>query len=138
MVFEAVSSNGIDKDEFFIDLLNNPKALTIKRIDDLKPSNNGKPSEHFFYIHFEIIKTSEIVKIGFNVKLNEDGTIYIGEGAKLYPLLSFASGIKGEAIRCNKDDIDGLIGLEFNAKSVRRKFGNKSYYVLIPTSKGDE
>jgi len=72
MVFEAVSSNGIDKDEFFIDLLNNPKSLTIKRIDDLKPSNNGKPSEHFFYIHFEIIKTSEIVKIGFNVKLNED------------------------------------------------------------------
>jgi len=138
MSFEAVSSNGIDRDEFFIELLNNPEGLKIKRIDDLKSSNNGKANEYFFYIHFLILSTSQVVKIGFNVKLNEDETIYVGEGAKLYPLLSFASGIKGEAIRCRKEDIDGLLGLEFNAKSVRRKFGNKSYYVLIPISSGDE
>ena len=53
-------------------------------------------------------------------------------------LSSFASGIKGEAIRCRKEDIDTLKGLEFNAKSVRRKFGNKAYYVIIPFSEGDE
>lgn len=138
MSFEAVSSNNVDKDEFFIELLNEDKRLRIKQIDDLKSSNNGKSDEFFFYVHFEIVETSQIVKIGFNVKVNEDKTIYIGEGAKFYPILSFASGIKGQAIRCTKEDIDTLKGLDFYAKAVRRKFGNKSYYVIIPTSEGDE
>ena len=138
MSFEAVSSNGLDKDEFFIELLNNNKRLKIHQIDDLKPSKNGKDNEFFFYVHFKVLDSSQIVKIGFNVKVNEDNTIYVGEGAKLYPILSFASGIKGEAIRCRKEDIDTLKGLEFNAKSVRRKFGNKAYYVIIPFSEGDE
>ena len=138
MSFEAVSSNGLDKDEFFIELLNNIKRLKIHQIDDLKPSKNGKDNEFFFYVHFKVLDSSQVVKIGFNVKVNEDNTIYVGEGAKLYPILSFASGIKGEAIRCRKEDIDTLKGLEFNAKSVRRKFGNKAYYVIIPFSEGDE
>ena len=138
MSFEAVSSNGLDKDEFFIELLNNNKRLKIHQIDDLKPSKNGKDNEFFFYVHFKVLDSSQVVKIGFNVKVNEDNTIYVGEGAKLYPILSFASGIKGEAIRCRKEDIDTLKGLEFNAKSVRRKFGNKAYYVIIPVSEGDE
>lgn len=138
MSFEAVSSNGLDKDEFFIELLNNNKRLKIHQIDDLKPSKNGKDNEFFFYVHFKVLDSSQVVKIGFNVKVNEDNTIYVGEGAKLYPILSFASGIKGEAIRCRKEDIDTLKGLEFNAKSVRRKFGNKAYYVIIPFSEGDE
>ena len=104
----------------------------------MKPSKNGKDNEFFFYVHFKVLDSSQVVKIGFNVKVNEDNTIYVGEGAKLYPILSFASGIKGEAIRCRKEDIDTLKGLEFNAKSVRRKFGNKAYYVIIPFSEGDE
>lgn len=138
MSFEAVSSNGLDRDEFFIELLNENKRLRIHQIDDLKPSKNGKDNEFFFYVHFKVLDSSQIVKIGFNVKVNEDNTIYVGEGAKLYPILSFASGIKGEAIRCRKEDIDTLKGLEFYAKSVRRKFGNKAYYVIIPFSEGDE
>lgn len=138
MSFEAVSSNALDKDEFFIEMLNQSQRLRIKQIDDLKKSSNEKSNECFFYVHFELIDTSQIVKIGFNVKVNADKSIYIGEGAKLYPLLSFASGIKGEAIKCTKEDIDTLKGLEFNAKTVRRKFGNKPYYVIIPISEGDE
>ena len=53
MSFEAVSSNGLDKDEFFIELLNNNKRLKIHQIDDLKPSKNGKDNEFFFYVHFK-------------------------------------------------------------------------------------
>lgn len=138
MSFESVENNQIDKTDFFIDLMNNPKELEIAQVDDLNPSNNGKPNEHFFYIHFRVCETNQIVRIGFNIRLSDDGKIYIGKGAKLYPLISFVSHIRDKPINCEKSDIDELVGFKFNAKSVRRKFGAKSYFVLIPIEKGGE
>lgn len=134
-MFEAIPE--LDDDEFFMKLMNKPHKLRISGIGDLRESNNGKG--HYFYIDFVLVETSQEVGIGFNVKVNDDGTLYVGEGAKLYPLLSFVSGIEHDAIRCTKEDIDdALSDLEFEAKASREKKGNKKWYVIRPISKGGE
>jgi len=54
-------------------------------------------------------------------------------------LLSFVSGIKNDAIRCTKKDIDdALSDLEFEASASKEKKGNKKWYVIRPISKGGE
>ena len=105
-------------------------------IGELKESNNG--NGHYFYIDFTLVETSQEVGIGYNVKLNKDGSLYVGAGAKLYPLLSHISGIEDDAIQCTKEDIDdALLGLEFEAKASRVKNRNKKWYVIVPINRGE-
>ena len=136
---KAESSVHIDTDDFMIGMMNNPKDLKVLDVGEFKSSERSREGYKYFYVTIQDIKTSEKVKLSFNVKVNEDNSIYIGQGAKLYPILSYVSHITDEAIVCFKEDIDeALNGLEFKGKSIRRKFGNKSYFVLIPTRQGDE
>lgn len=136
---KAVSSSSMDTDDFLIGMINNPKKLKVLEVSELKTSENSREGYQYFHIEIQDTETFEKVRLSFNVKVNEDTSIYIGQGAKLYPLLSYVSHIDDEAIICFKSDIDeALNGLTFQAKAVRRKFGNKPYFVLIPIAKGDE
>lgn len=134
-MFEGIHE--LDDDEFFMKLMSKPHKLRISNIGDLRESNNG--NGNYFYIDFVLVETSQEVGIGFNVKVNDDMTLYVSKDAKLYPLLSFVSGIKDDKIRCTKKDIDdALSDLEFEAKASREKKGNKKWYVIRPISKGGE
>lgn len=140
MAFQkAPSSSSIDTDEILIQMINSPKDLKIVDVGEFKHSDNQKEDYKYFYVTFEDVESSERFKLSYNVKVNDDDSIYIGQNAKLYPILSYVSYIRDEAIVCFKEDIDkGLNGLEFKAKSIRKKFGRKPYFVLIPITKGDE
>lgn len=136
---KAESSSNIDTDDFMMDMLNNPKKLVINEVSELKTSENSREGYQYFFISLEDVVSHDKIKLSFNVKVNEDNTIYIGQGAKLYPLLSYVSHIDDEAIVCLKEDIDeALNGLTFKAKSIRKKFGRKPYFVLVPIRQGDE
>ena len=135
----AESSNSVDTDDFLIEMMNNPKTLEVLEVSDLKTSENSKEGYQYFHIKLQDTETSEAVKLSFNVKVNDDNSIYIGQGAKLYPLASYVSHIRNEAIICFKEDIDeALNGLTFQAKTIRKKFGRKPYFVLVPIGQGDE
>ena len=136
---KAVSSSSLDNDDFLIGLMNNPKTLKILEVSELKTSENSKEGYQYFFIEFEDTETFDTIRLSFNVKVNDDNSIYVGQGAKIYPLLSYVSQITNEAIICFKEDIDeALNGLTFKAKTIRKKFGRKPYFVLIPIGKGDE
>ena len=138
MSFKRAEQSG-NTEDFMIGLMNNPKDLEVLKISELKVSERSMKGYKYFYITLKDMDSSDKVKLSFNVKVNEDDSIYIGEGAKLYPLLSYVSHIDDEAIICFKEDIDeALNGLTFKAKAVRRKFGSKSYFVLVPIKQGDE
>lgn len=140
MAFQKVqSSSSIDTDEILISMMNKAKSLEVLEVGEFKHSNNQKEDYKYFYVTFKDVKADETFKLSYNVKVNEDNSIYIGQGAKIYPILSHVSQIKDEAIVCFKEDIDeALNGLSFKAKSVRRKFGRKPYFVIVPISEGDE
>ena len=135
----AEQSGNIDTDDFMIGMINNPKDLKILEVGEFKVSDRSREGYKYFYVTIQDMKTSDKVKLSFNVKVNDDNSIYVGQGAKLYPLLSYVSHIDDEAIICFKEDVDeALNGLEFKGKSIRRRFGNKSYFVLVPIGQGDE
>ena len=136
MAFKKVDE--MDDDDFLMDLRKNPKVLKIIDIKDLRESDSGDGSG-YFYATFENSETFQSFDMGFNVKMNDDGLLYVGSKSKLYPILSYASGIDDGAIECDFEDIkDSLIGLSFKAKTKREKFGNKKYFIIIPIINGDE
>ena len=115
---KAVSSSNVDNDEFLIELMNNPKELKIIDVGDLKTSDNSKEGYQYFLIEFEDTETLETVKLSFNVKVNDDNSIYIGQGAKIYPILSYVSHIHNEGIVCFKEDIDEALIVEFYNRKI--------------------
>ena len=70
---------------------------------------------------------------------NDDGKVVIGEGAKLYPILSYISGIKHGDIRCTKKDIaKGLNdNLSFKATSTKQK-SKRTWWKIIPINERGE
>lgn len=136
---KAETSSFNDMDDFMVDMLNSPKNLKIIDVGDLKATERTTNGYKFFYITLQDVDTSKKIKLSYNVKINEDSSIYIGQGAKIYPLLSYVSHITDEGIVCFKEDIDdALDGLTFKGKSIRKKFGGKKYFVLVPIVEGDE
>lgn len=136
---KAETSSSRYADDILIDLMNNPRELKIHNVSELKTSENSKEGYQYFYVSFEDVENSMTFKVPYNVKVNHDDSIYVGIGAKIYPLLSFVSHIEDEAIVCFKEDIDeALNGLVFHAKAVMRKFGRSPYYILIPLNEGDD
>lgn len=140
MAFQkAQSSSSIDTDEILISMMNKAKSLEVLEVGEFKHSNNQKDNYKYFYVTFKDVEADETFKLSYNVKINEDDSIYIGQGAKIYPILSYVSKISNEAIICFKEDIDeALNGLTFKAKTIRKKFGRKPYFVIVPISEGDE
>ena len=129
MAFKRVEE--MDEDDFLMSMRKTPKTVKIIDVKDLKMSESGEGA--YFYTSFEHPETFQIFDMGFNVKINDSGSLYIGSKSKLYPILSYASGINDGAIECDFGDIkEALEGLKFNAMVKREKFGNKKYFIIYP------
>lgn len=133
MAFKKVEE--IDEDDFLMSLRTNPKTLRIVDVKDLKMSDSGEGA--YFYTSFENPETFQSFDMGFNVRINDDDSLFIGSKSKLYPILSYATGIN-EGIVCDdfEDIREALEGLTFKASTRREKFGNKKYFIIYPV--GDE
>ncbi len=78
-----------------------------------------------------LCNTTQEQSVAYNVKY-VDGTIIAPEGSKLYPLLSFVSGIEDGEIHCYKEDIDAALnGKIFRMKAKKQK-GKTTWYKIIP------
>ena len=130
MAFNRIEE--MDEDDFLMGLRGNPKELKIIKVGELRESENDDGGE-YFYVTFENPKTCQTFDMGYNVKRMDDGDLYIGSKSKLYPLLSYVSGINDGGIQCEYSDIvSGLDGLSFKATARREKFGNKKYFIILP------
>lgn len=134
IMFESVPI--LDSDEFHRILMKDPQEVKIVRVDDLRESNDVE-NGFYFYIQFMLVKTTQEIRIAFNVTKNDEGKLVVGEGAKLYPLLSYVSHIDEGNIKCTKQDIDeSLEGLTFKATAIKEK-GKKTWYRIRPISRGE-
>lgn len=129
MAFKRVDE--IDEDDFLMSMRQNPKTLKIIDVKELRQSENGDGG--YFYVSFENPESFQSFDMGFNVKMKDNGALYVGSKSKLYPILSYASGIDDGGIECEFEDIkNALEGLTFRAKTRRDKFGNKKYFIIYP------
>lgn len=134
MAFKRIEE--MDEDDFLMDMRNNPKELKIIDVGELRQSDSENGGE-YFYITFENPANFQTFDMGYNVKRNDEGDLYIGSKSKLYPLLSYVSGINDGGIECEYSDIkSSLEGLTFKARTKREKYGNKKYFIIIPVRKG--
>ena len=128
MAFERVPT--LDEDDFYRSLMKTPQNVSILDIGKLYESDD-KENQAYFYIRFMLCNTTQEQSVAYNVKYIE-GKIVVPEGAKLYPLLSFVSGIPDGEIHCTKDDIDdSLKDLTFKASAQKQK-GKQTWYKIIP------
>lgn len=129
MAFKRVDE--IDEDDFLMSMRQNPKTLKIIDVKELRESESGDGG--YFYVSFENPESFQSFDMGFNVKMKDNGALYVGSKSKLYPILSYASGIDDGGIECEFEDIkNALEGLTFRAKTRRDKFGNKKYFIIYP------
>lgn len=134
MAFKKIEE--IDEDDFLMSMRKTSKVLKIIDVKDLRESESGDGG--YFYASFENPESFQSFDMGFNVKMNEDGALYIGSKSKLHPILSYASGID-EGIECDFEDIrNALEGLTFKARTRREKFGNKKYFIIYPVEDDDD
>lgn len=136
MAFEQLPS--LDGDEFFKIIHDNPQKVGIVDVGDFLESSDVK-NGYYFYVTFRLESTGQEKKISYNFTINRDGKVVVGEGAKLYPLLSYISRIKHGDIRCTKEDIaQGLSeDISFKAISSRQK-GKKTWWKIIPINERGE
>ena len=129
MAFKKVEE--IDEDDFLMSMRKSSKQLKIIEVKDLKESDSGDGG--YTYITFEHPESFQTFDIGYNVKMNEDGTLFIGSKSKLHPILSYLTGIDG-GISCDdfEDIKQALEGESFKAKTKREKYGNKKYFIIYP------
>ena len=126
----------MDKDEFLMGMRTNPKELIILTVGLLKESDSENGGE-YFYVTFQNPENLQTFDMGYNVKRTDDGDLYIGSKSKLYPILSYVSGIIDGGIECEYSDIvRSLEGLTFKARTKREKYGNKKYFIIVPV--GDD
>ena len=134
MAFKKVEE--MDEDDFLMSLRDNPKNLRITDVKDLKFSESGEGA--YFYSSFENPETFQSFDMGFNVRINDDDSLYIGSKSKLHPILSYATGIDGGILCDDFEDIrQSLEGLSFMAKTKREKFGSKKYFIIVPIGDDD-
>lgn len=135
MSFKRVEE--IDEEDILMNLRDNPETIRITNVGELRESDNEEGSG-YFYVTCENPRNFQSFDIGYNVKINRDGSIYVGSNSKLFPLLSYVSGIDDSGIRCDFDDItDSLMNLCFKARTERKRFGNKKYFIIIPIDDED-
>lgn len=119
-----------DEDDFYKSLMKEAQNVSILDVGELYESDD-KENQAYFYIKFMLCNTTQEQSVAYNVKFI-DGNIIAPEGSKLFPLLSFVSGIEDGEIHCTKTDIDdALKGKTFKMKAKRQK-GKQTWYKLIP------
>lgn len=129
MAFERVQA--FDEDDFYNSLMKTPQNVKIANIGELYKSDDVENGA-YFYIDFLLCRNNQKQSVAFNVKMDNENKMTIPEGSKLYPLVSFVSGIANDDIKCYKQDIDdSLQDLTFKGKAQKQK-GNKTWYKIIP------
>ena len=119
-----------DEDDFYKSLVKHAQNVSILDVGKLYESDD-KENQAYFYIKYMLCNTTQEQSVAYNVKY-VNGEIIVPEGAKLYPLLSFVSGIEDGEIHCLKDDIDDALNdLTFKAKAVKQN-GKVTWYKIIP------
>ena len=128
MVFERFDTP--DEDDFYKSLMKVPQNVSIIDVGQLYESDD-KENQAYFYIKFRLVNNGQEQSVAYNVKyINHK--IIVPEGSKLFPLLSFVSGIEDGEIHCFKDDIDdALNNLTFKGKAKKQK-GKQVGYKIIP------
>lgn len=131
MAFKRVET--LDEDDFYKSLMKEAQNVSIVNIGDLYESDD-KENQAYFYIRFMLCNTTQEQSVAYNVKYI-DGEIIVPEGSKLFPLLSFVSGIEDGEIHCLKQDIDdALKDMTFRAKAKKQK-GKQTWYKIIPIAR---
>ena len=119
-----------DEDDFYNSLVKNPQDVEIVDVGQLYDVED-KPAQKYFYIKYMLCNTTQEQSVAYNVKYI-DGEIIAPEGSKLFPLLSFVSGIDDGEIHCTKYDIDdALQGKTFKMKARKQK-GKRAWFKIIP------
>ena len=119
-----------DEDDFYNSLVKNPQPVSILDVGKLYDVED-KETQKYFYIKYMLCNTTQEQSVAYNVKYI-DGEIVAPEGSKLFPLVSFVSGIEDGEIHCTKQDIDhALNGKTFLMKAKKQK-GKTKWYKIIP------
>lgn len=128
MAFKRVETP--DEDDFYKSLMKQAQNVSILDVGNLYMSDD-KENQAYFYIRFMLCNTTQEQSVAYNVRFL-DGEIIVPEGSKLFPLLSFVSGIEDGEIHCLKQDIDdSLKDKTFKMKAKKQK-GKQVWYKLIP------
>ena len=96
-----------DESDFYTSLVNNPQNVSILDVGKLYDVEDND-TQKYFYIKYMLCNTTQEQSVAYNVKYIE-GEIVAPEGSKLFPLLSFVSGIEDGEIHCTKEDIDNAL-----------------------------
>ena len=124
-----------DEDDFYNSLMKTPQPVTVLNVSKLY--DGDEDTQKYFYVRYMLCNTTQEQSVAYNVKYI-DGEIVAPEGSKLFPLLSFASGIEDGEIHCLKEDIDNAFeGKTFIMKAKKQK-GKTKWYKIIPLQKVDE
>ena len=128
MAFERHET--LDEDDFYKSLMKQAQNVSILDVGNLYMSDD-KENQAYFYIKFMLCNTTQEQSVAYNVKYIDE-EIIAPEGSKLFPLLSFVSGIEDGEIHCTKQDIDeALKDKTFKMKAKKQK-GKQVWYKLIP------
>ena len=119
-----------DEDDFFGALVREPQPVTVLEVGKMYDVED-KPAQKYFYIKYLLCNTTQEQSVAYNVKFI-DGEIVAPEGSKLFPLLSFASGIEDGEIHCNKEDIDEFFTDKTFIMKARKQKGKTKWFKLIP------
>lgn len=133
MAFERFETP--DEDDFYMTLMKQAQDVSIVDVGKLYDSDD-KENQAYFYIKYKLVKNGQEQSVAYNVRYIND-IIIAPEGSKLFPLLSFVSGIEDGEIHCTKQDIDdALQDLTFKAKAKKQK-GKQTWYKIIPIEKSE-
>ena len=118
-----------DEQDFYT-ALKTPQNVEVLEVGDLYDVEDNE-TQKYFYIKYKLVRTGQEQSVAYNVRF-VDGEIIAPEGSKLFPLLSFVSGIEDGEIHCLKSDIDEAVtGKTYRMKARKQKSKNV-WYKLIP------
>lgn len=121
--------NAPDDDDFYISLANNPQPVAILDVGDLY--DGEKEAQKYFYIKYMLCNTTQEQSVAYSVKYI-DGTLIATEGSKIYPLVSFVSGLDDDEILFTKEDIDEALKDKTFRMRAKKQKGKTAWYKLIP------
>ena len=119
-----------DEDDFYNSLVKNPQPVSILDVGKLYDVED-KETQKYFYIKYMLCNTTQEQSVAYNVKY-VDGEIVAPEGSKLFPLVSFVSGIEDGEIHCTKQDIDHALQDKTFLMKAKKQKGKTKWYKIIP------
>ena len=121
--------NAPDDDDFYKSLANNPQPVAVLDVGDMY--DGDKEAQKYFYVKYMNCNTTQEQSVAYSVKY-ADGILIATEGSKIYPLVSFISGLDDDEILFTKEDIDeALKGKTFKMRAKKQK-GKTAWYKLVP------